>query len=242
MTDELSDKTAIVTGGSRGIGQAIVRRLAASGARIVFGYRADDRAAAEVREATGAIAVRADMGELADVRRLFEHADEWLGPLDILVNNAGYAAMAPIAETSEADYDRMMAVHAKGTFFALRYATSRLRDHGRVINVSTMNTAWPSPGEAVYAASKAAVEQFTRVASRELGGRGITVNTVSPGPTDTDLLRGAVSEDVLDGIAGMTALGRVGTPADVAELVAFLAGPTSGWVTGQNIRADGGLV
>lgn len=147
----------------------------------------------------------------------------------------------PISEASEADYDRVMAVNAKGPFFVLQHAATRMRTGGAIINMSTLGTAWPSPGEALYAASKAALEQFTRIASRELGHHGIRVNTVSPDPTDTGMLRAAVSAEALNSVAQMTALGRLGRPADIADIVAFLAGPDAGWLNGQNIHADGGL-
>jgi 3-oxoacyl-[acyl-carrier protein] reductase len=237
--DKLKGKTAVVTGGSRGIGRAIVRRLAADGAAVVFGYATNERAAKQV-EAERIWAVQADVGDLADIDRLFGVADERFDGLDIFVNNAGIPSGTPIAEVSEADYDRVMAVNAKGAFFALQRAAARMKDGGRIVNISTMGTAWPSPGEALYAASKAAIEQFARVASRELGRRGITVNTISPGPTDTDLLHGVPAE-ALDQVAHLTALGRLGRPADIADVVAFLVGPDAHWLTGQNIRADGGL-
>ncbi len=134
-----------------------------------------------------------------------------------------------------------MGVNARGTFLTLQQAVPRLRDGARIITISTVGTHWPSPGEAIYAASKAAVEQLTRVASRELGHRGVTANTISLGPTDTDLLRAGAQSDALAAAAAMTALGRIGQPGDVADLVALLVHPDNRWVTGQIIRADGGL-
>jgi len=248
----LAGRAAIVTGGSRGIGRAIVERLAADGAVIVFSYATDSAAAEQVVvqvEAAGgrARAVQTDIGELEQVERLFGAAGEQLTQLgvdglDILVNNAGIQASTPIERTTAEEYERVMAINARGAFFAIQNAARQMREGGRIVNVSTIGTAYPGAGEAVYAASKAAIEQFARVASRELAGRGITVNTVSPGPTDTDLLRGAAPPEALEGAVQMTALGRLGRPADVADLVAFLVGKDARWVTGQNIRADGGLV
>ncbi|KAA5831902.1 SDR family oxidoreductase [Saccharopolyspora hirsuta] len=238
----LDGKTAVVTGGSRGIGRAIVQRLAADGATVLFGYASDDSAAEDVSTRTGARAVLVEMGETDQVARLFDTADEHFGQLDILVNNAGIPGTAPLLDTSEAEYDRIMAVNAKGTFLAMQHAARRMRDGGRIVNISTMSTAWASPGESAYAASKAAVEQLTQVAAKELGPRGINVNAVSPGPTDTDLLRGAVDPDAIAATEHMTPLGRLGRPADIADVVAFLVSPDSHWVTGQNIRATGGLV
>jgi 3-oxoacyl-[acyl-carrier protein] reductase len=240
----LSGKSALVTGGSRGIGRAIVERLANDGADVVFGFHSDRRAADKTVAATGgrAHAVQADQGDPAEVRRLFQEAEERLGGLDILVNNAAINTTGLIAAFTDEDYDRVMAVNAKGVFVAIRLAAERLRDNGRIINISTLNTALPGPGVSVYAASKAAVEQFAAVASRELGGRGITVNTVSPGAVDTDSLRATNPPEALAQGVALTALGRLGEPADIADVVAFLAGPDARWVTGQNLRATGGLL
>jgi 3-oxoacyl-[acyl-carrier protein] reductase len=242
----LAGKLALVTGGSRGIGRAIVKRLAADGAAVVFSFLRDQTAAEEVMAAVqaaggNAYAVQGDLGRLAEVRRLFDQAERHLGGLDILVNNASVVVTVSIAEATEQAYDRVMAVNSRGTFFALQQAARRLRDGGRIVNLSTVNTVLPAPGVAIYAASKAAVEQFTRVAARELAGRGITVNTVSPGATDTAMFRGANPPDAPERAAAMTPLGRLGQPADVADVVAFLVGPDARWLTGQNLRASGGL-
>jgi 3-oxoacyl-[acyl-carrier protein] reductase len=242
----LTGKQALVTGGSRGIGRAVVERLAGDGAAVVLSF-VDHRAAAgeaveTVRAGGGAAwAVRADLGRLGDVRRLFEEAERHLGALDILVNNAGVAPMADVAEASEELYDRVMAVNAKGVFFALQEAARRLRDGGRIVNLSTVATVLPTPGVAIYAASKAAVEQFTLVAARELAGRSITVNTVSPGFTDIELFHDLGGPGAAEQSAAMTPLGRLGQPADIADVVAFLVGPDARWLTGQHLRATGGV-
>lgn len=240
---QLGNRGAVVTGGSRGIGRAIVRRLVADGATVLFTYRADEAAATEVvRDCGGAArAVRADVAVPAELDRVFAVAAEQLDGLDILVNNAGTALARPIAETTEQEYDRMMAVNAKSVFLAIAHAARQMRDGGRIINISTLNTAAAAPGVAAYAGSKAAVEQFTRSAAKELGGRGITVNAVSPGATDTDLLRDSNDPAALSRVPAMTALGRLGTADDIAAVVAFLAGPDGRWVTGQNLIAAGGL-
>jgi 3-oxoacyl-[acyl-carrier protein] reductase len=166
----LAGKLALVTGGSRGIGRAIVKRLAADGAAVVFSFLRDQTAAEEVMAAVqaaggNAYAVQADLGRLAEVWRLFDQAERHLGGLDILVNNASVVVTVSIAEATEQAYDRVMAVNSRGTFFALQQAARRLRDGGRIVNLSTVNTVLPAPGVAIYAASKAAVEQFTLVAA-----------------------------------------------------------------------------
>ncbi|MCX4746112.1 SDR family oxidoreductase [Kitasatospora sp. NBC_01287] len=251
----LAGRTAIVTGGSRGIGGAIVRRLAADGAAVVFNYSTNEAPAkevvAEVAAAGGtAWAVQAELGSLDQIEGLFTAADQHFAEigadgLDILVNSAGTFVRTPFGETSEAAYDEMMAINAKAPFFTMQHAVRRLRDGGRIINLSTVTTRWPRVHESAYIASKAALEQFSWVATRELGGRGITVNVVSPGPTDSGaggMLQSATTDAIRAEVANQTPLNRLGLPTDIAAVVAFLAGPDGGWVNGQNIRADGGLV
>jgi 3-oxoacyl-[acyl-carrier protein] reductase len=241
----LEGRTALVTGGARGIGKAVVSRLAADGAAVAFSYLESQEQARELAANLSAAgskvyALPADLSKTADLEALFDQAKSLLGGLDILVNNAGQTLIASIADTTEDDYDRLMAINAKATFFAVKQAAHCLRDAGRVINISSANTRMRVPGVAVYAASKAAVEQFTQVASRELAIRKITVNTVSPGPVDTDMLK-AQPRQALDMAVAMTPLRRLGEPADIADVIAFLAGPDGRWVTGQNIVAAGGL-
>ncbi|MEU4425401.1 SDR family oxidoreductase [Actinoplanes sp. NPDC024001] len=236
----LTGKTAIVTGGSRGIGRAVVQRLAADGARVVFTYR-DSKAAAEELAATveNSVAVRCDQADPGNLPALFDLVRDGL---DILVNNAAISATLPIADLTGEDFDRIMTINAKFPLLAIKEAIPLLRDGGRIINLSTLNTVVPAPGLALYCASKAALEQVTKVAARELGGRGITVNTVAPGATDTDMLRGTNPPEALQQTAAFTALQRLGQPPDVAAVVAFLAGPDSGWLTGQTLHATGGLL
>ncbi|MFV2178279.1 SDR family oxidoreductase [Actinomadura sp. LOL_016] len=237
----LTDRTALVTGGSRGIGRAIVKRLAADGARVVFSYRDGAGAADElVRELGGrAVAVRADQEDPGTIGALFEPVGE---SLDIVVNNAAVNPHRPIAETTGDDFDRVMTVNAKYPLLVMRRAGTLMPDGGRIVNVSTLNTVMPAPGHALYSASKAALEQITAVASREFGHRGITVNSVSPGATDTDLFRDTNPPGAGEQVKAITALGRLGRPDDIASVVAFLVGPDSGWITGQNLRATGGLL
>lgn len=244
-------RTALVTGGSRGIGRAVVERLVRDGVSVMFSFASDKAAAddvlatarTEAPEGVTAEAVRADLADPDAAKRLYDAAAEQLDGLDILVNNAGSSTVPqPISQTSDADYDHLMSVNTRAVFVLMREAATRLRDGGRIVNISTLNTVAPNPAVAVHAASKAAVEQFAACAARELGLRGITVNSVSPGATDTDLLRdNNPGVDVKAALAPVTPLGRLGRPDDVADVVAFLTGHDGRWVTGQNLRASGGL-
>ncbi len=243
----LAGKGALVTGGSRGIGRAIVRRLAADGAAVVFSYLQDEAAARAVAgEVTGAggraLGVRADQGSLDDLRRLTGEAEDYLDGLDIVVINAAGGLPGLIDTVTEDAYDQFMAVHAKGPFFLIQHAGRVLRDGGRIIAISTLNTRLHPPGGALYTGAKGALENFTTVAALEFGRRGITANVVSPGATDTELLRAANPGATFDDEVSRTALRRLGQPDDIAAVVAFLAGPDSGWISGQNLAADGGLL
>lgn len=242
----LVGKIAIVTGGSRGIGRAIAERLAQDGASVVVNYaRSADKAKEVVKaiEATGgqALAVQADISKVADIRRLFQETVDRFGQLDILVNNAGTSAFKPLADVTESEFDAMFALNAKGTFFALQEAARRMFDGGRIVNISTLGTVNSAPSFGVYTGSKAAVEQFTLAAAKELGGRGITVNTVSPGSTDTELFNNVASSGLKAQAAAMSPLGRIGQPEDIADVVAFLVSDQARWLSAQNIRASGGV-
>jgi 3-oxoacyl-[acyl-carrier protein] reductase len=235
----LAGRIALVTGGSRGIGRAIVERLAAEGAHVFFTYRAGAAAAADVARLTGATPIRADQSSPAAVEAMFAPLP---GRLDILINNAAVSANLPLGDLTSEAFDRLMTVNAKVPLLAVQRAAPLMRPGGRIVNISTLNTAVPAPGLTLYCASKGALEQITAVLSRELGPRGITVNTVSPGATDTDLLRSANPPEALRQTAALTALQRLGRPSDVASVVAFLCTDEAGWLTGQNIRATGGLL
>ena len=243
----LDGKAALVTGGSRGIGAAIVRRLAADGAVVTFTYMSNESAAADVvaavKTAGGeAIAIQADQADVAALPEVFARAAEATGSLDIFVANAAQVMVKPIVEVTEDEFDQLMAANLRGVFFAFQQAGRGLADNGRIIAISTLNTAVPDPGSSLYAGSKGGLEQFVKVAAREFGERGITVNAVSPGATDTEMLRGANPPEALESTPEFTALGRLGEPNDIADVVAFLAGPDSRWMTGQNLLATGGLL
>jgi 3-oxoacyl-[acyl-carrier protein] reductase len=242
ISNELEGKNAIVTGASRGIGRAIALGLAARGASVAVGYAANrERAELVVGEvaASGgkAVAIGADLAQPSEVARLFDKAERALGPLDIVFANAADALVKPLVECTEEDFDRMFSINAKGVFFTLQQAASRLRDGGRIVATSTGGTQMFFTETSLYLGTKGAVEQFVRVLARELGDRGITVNALSPGFTNTDLL----PDRDRDVAAAASPLGRVGQPVDVADVAVFLAGDGGRWITGQNIAAGGGV-
>lgn len=241
----LAGKVALVTGGSRSIGAAIVKRLAADGATVAFTYSASPARAAEVVrdiEAAGgrALALAADAGNPDAVRAAVAGTVETFGRLDILVNNAGIALGGPIGDIAFEDYERMIAVNVTGVFVATQEATRHMQQGGRVIHIGSSMTRYAAfPGASLYTLTKGAVTGFNRSLVRDLGPRGITVNTVHPGPTDTDMNPdgGPVSKIVGPGMA----IGRYGQPQEIATVVAFLASPAAAFVTGADIVADGGF-
>ena len=239
----LKGKVAVVTGASRGIGRGIAERLAKDGAKVVINYTKSageaEKVVAGITAHDGtAIAVQADISKVADIRRLFQETQKAFGRLDILINNAGIFWTKPMIETTEEEYDRMFAVNAKGQFFALQEAAKHMADGGRIVNISTGGTKLAFPGIGIYGASKSALEFFTKVAAKELGAKQITVNTVSPGYTETDMLSDPQFRTV--GIQA-SPLGRLGTPADIAQVVSFIVSDEAGWVTGDTIQAGGGV-
>jgi 3-oxoacyl-[acyl-carrier protein] reductase len=243
----LSLKTAIVTGASRGIGAAIAERLARDGFAVIVNYAGNAAAADAVVhqiEAAGgrAVSAQADVSKSIEARRLFDAAEAAFGGVDVLVNNAGVMTLATLADTSDDAFDRLVDVNLKGTFNTLREAAKRLRDGGRVVNFSSSVVGLLPPTYSVYGATKAAVETMTRVLARELRGRNITVNAVAPGPTATDLFLSGKSQAAIDQLAKAAPLERIGQPEDIANVVAFLAGPDGAWVNGQVLRANGGIV
>lgn len=243
--NKLANRVAIVTGASRGIGAAIARRLAADGAKVVVNYARTEQAAlrvvTEIQAAGGeAVAVQADMADIEQIRALFAKALKAFGRLDILINNAGAFEMRPLEQIDEAHYTALFTVNVRAVLFATQEAVRHFgKDGGRVINLSSIAARLPMPGGSVSAASKSAVEALTRCHAAELGFRGITVNAIAPGATETDIRRWQPPE-LRDQIIRSTALGRVGTPEDIADVVAFLASDDARWITGKVIDADGG--
>jgi 3-oxoacyl-[acyl-carrier protein] reductase len=242
-----TNKVALVTGASRGIGAAIAERLAADGFTVVINYAGSageaEALAGKIEKAGGrAITAQADVSAPSAVARMFDAADAAFGGVDVLVNNAGIMHLASIAESDDRLFDSHVAINLKGTFNTLREASKRLRNGGRIINMSSSQAGLLHPTYGVYAATKAAVEAMTHVMSKELRGRNITVNAVAPGPTATKLFLDGKPQQVIDHLTKLAPLERLGQPEDVANTVAFLAGPDGGWINGQVLRANGGII
>jgi 3-oxoacyl-[acyl-carrier protein] reductase len=245
--DTLRGKVAVVTGASRGIGRATAERLAKDGAAVVVNYATSAEEAVAVVEGIEAhggkaVAVQADIAKLEDIRRLFRETMRRLDRLDILVANAGYSCFKPMEDITEEDFDRTYALNAKGTYFCLQEALRHMVDAGRIVCVSTVGTVLNVPGGTCYFGSKAAVEQFCRTLAKEVAPRGITVNVVSPGFTETQMLLATMTPDACRNFIEMTPLHRLGQPEEIAEVIAFLASERGRWINRQNLAADGGII
>lgn len=246
MTEQ-QNRTAIVTGASRGIGAAVAKRLAADGLNVIVNYAGSEQDAAAVVEqieAAGgkAIAAKTDVSDAPAVARMFDGAETAFGGVDVLVNNAGIMKLAKIIDSDDALFDAHIAVNLKGTFNTLREAAGRLRNGGAIVNFSTSVVGTKLETYGVYTATKAAIETLTGILSKELRGRNITVNAVAPGPTATDLFLDGKPPELIERFAKMVPLERLGEPRDIANVVSFLAGQDGAWVNGQTLRANGGLV
>lgn len=238
-------RTAIVTGASRGIGAALATRLAADGFQVIVNYASShtnaDNVVAAVKSTGGrAEAIQADVAEPSEVRMLFDQAEAKYGAVDVLVNNAGIIALSPLAQVTDEDFQRLISVNLTGTFNGMREGAQRIRDGGRIINMSSGLVGTYLPSHAVYVATKAAVEGMTHVLAKELGGRCVTVNAVAPGPVATDLFFAGRSADIIQRLVDETPLGRLGEPDDIAHVVSFLASVESDWINGQIIKVNGG--
>jgi 3-oxoacyl-[acyl-carrier protein] reductase len=249
MTNQTNQasKIALVTGASGGIGAAVAERLAKDGFTVVVNYAGNAASAeavvARIEAAGGkAVTAKADISDAAAVTRMFDTVETAFGGVDVLINNAGIMNIATIADSDDALFDRHIAVNLKGTFNTLREAAKRLRDGGRIVNFSSSVVGLLQPTYGVYAATKAAVEAMTSVLARELRGRNITVNAIAPGPTATKLFLDGKPQEVVDRLAKLAPLERLGQPEDIADAVAFLAGPYGGWINGQTLRANGGII
>jgi 3-oxoacyl-[acyl-carrier protein] reductase len=250
VTGPLLGKRVLITGAATGIGRAAAETLAMAGAQVIINCKDDAQLAeaegfAAALRAAGAtvFCVHADLTDSAALDHLFAQSLALLGGLDIVISNAaGETNLAPIAETSEADYDRCMALNARAQFFVLQRAARHLTDGGRIIVMSSSTVASPYAGTACYGGAKRAAELYARVLAAELGPRSITVNVVAPGPTDTDTMRAQTPPERLEQVASMIPLGRIGRPADIAVTIAFLASDQSRWITRQILQVGGGIV
>ncbi len=243
---KLEDKVAIVTGSSRGIGAQIAETLSRAGAKVVINYlnnrTAADQVVTKIQSYGGdAIVKKADVGKTDEVKALFDAGIAKFGKVDILINNAGIAIYKVVQDTTDDDFHRIFNINVKGVFNTLREAATRMEKEGRIINVSSTVTRVMLPTYGVYSATKAAVEQLTRVFAQEVGRRAITVNSISPGPTNTDLFTKGKTEETIKHLASMAALGRIGEPDDIARVVLFLVSDEASWITAQNIGVNGGF-
>lgn len=244
--ETLNGKVVLVTGASRGIGATIANQIAEAGAKVIVNYSGNKEAADKVVEqiiAKGgnAIAVQADVSKTDEVKNLFDIAISHFGKIDVLVNNAGIMITKLIKDTTDEDFTRQFDINVKGTFNTMREAATRLENNGSIINFSTSVNRIMLPSYATYVATKAAVEQLTRVFSKEVGSKGINVNSVSPGPTNTELFTNGKPQEVIDRLAALSAFNRLGEPDDIAKIVVFLASDNAKWITAQNIGVNGGM-
>lgn len=242
----LNNKVILVTGASRGIGAEIAQQLASAGAKVIVNYAggkgAAEQVVASIKDKGGdAIAIQADVSNSEAVKQLFDQAISHYGKIDVLVNNAGIMITKLIKDTTDEDFSRQFDINVRGTFNTLREAATQLADNGSIINFSSTTTRVMMPTYGTYVATKGAVEQLTRVFAKEVGSRGINVNALLPGPTNTALFTDGKPQEVIDRLASLNAFNRLGEPADIAKIVVFLAGDDAKWISGQTIGANGAM-
>ncbi|NTU28419.1 SDR family oxidoreductase [Bacillus tequilensis] len=245
--EQVKGKTAIVTGASRGIGRVIAEQLADLGIKVAVNFSSSPEKAEEAVEGIKkkggeAVAIQADLSKVAGVESLFTKTIEAFGKVDILINNAGVNIYKPIEEVTEEDFDKQFNLNVKGTFFACQQAMKYMEEKGRIINFSTSVVGQMFPTYSVYAGTKGAVEQFTRQLAKELAVKQITINAVAPGPVNTELFTVGKTEQQIEGLKKTIALGRIGEPEDIANVIEFLVSEKSQWITGQTIRVNGGFI
>jgi 3-oxoacyl-[acyl-carrier protein] reductase len=249
MIDKMKDlngKVILITGASRGIGASVAEHLAQASAKVIINYAggkdAADTLVEKIKSGGGdAIALQADVSKAADVKTLFDNAIAHYGKIDVLVNNAGIMITKLIKDTTDDDFTRQFDINVKGVFNTLREAATKLADNGSIINFSTSVNRLMLPTYGTYVATKAAVEQLTRVFAKEMGSRGINVNSVSPGPTNTELFTKGKPQEAIDRLASLSPFNRIGEPEDIAKIIVFLASEEAKWINAQNIGINGGM-
>jgi 3-oxoacyl-[acyl-carrier protein] reductase len=242
----LESKVILVTGASRGIGAAVALKLADAGAIVIINYAGGREAAEQTvnqikKQGGDAIALQADVSKADEVKAMFDAAIAHYGRIDVLVNNAGIMITKLLKDTTDEDFTRQFDINVRGTFNTMREAATKLANNGSVINFSSSNNRIMLPTYSTYAATKSAVEQLTRVFSKEVGARGINVNSVSPGPTNTELFTKGKPQEVIDRLASLSAFNRIGEPDDIAKIVVFLASDDAKWISAQNIGLNGAM-
>ena len=242
----LNNKVVLVTGASRGIGAAIAKRVAGEGAKVIVNYAGNkeeaDQTVQVIKDAGGdAIALKADVSKASEVTALFDAAIAHYGKIDVLINNAGIMITKLLKDTTDEDFTRQFDINVRGTFNTMREAATKLANNGAIINFSTTQTRVITPTYSTYVATKGAVEQLTRVFAKEVGAKGITVNAVLPGPTNTELFTKGKTQEQIDRLASLNAFNRLGEVDDIAKVIVFLAGDDAKWISGQTIGLNGAM-
>ncbi len=247
MSQQIDSKVAIVTGASKGIGKQVVIQLGRLGITTVINYNSNEKEAQEIVDEIifdggKALALQADISKINALEKLFEQTIKIYGKVNILINNAGLMINNPIANVSEEEFDRQIAVNVKGTFFTCQQAMKYMENNGRIINFSTSVTSAMFPAYSVYAASKGAVEQITRQLAKEFGEKGITINAIAPGPVKTELFMKGKTEQQIEMLSKMNSFGRLGESEDIADVIELLVSEKAHWITGQTIKVNGGFI